>query len=100
MKLTLTILTLIVGTLWMISIQWIHLSLSPIRCEQTLLSTFKTTFLNKMKTYYDIAIHTATNDVVSIKGVSYSQMMKIANDNPTLLKVEIVREYSKKISKY
>ena len=53
-----------------------------------------------MKTYYDIAIYTASKDVVNIKGVSYSQMMKIANDNPTLLKVEIVREYSKKISKY
>ena len=53
-----------------------------------------------MKTYYDIAIHTATNDVVRIKGVSYSQMMKIANDNPQLQKVEILKEYSKKISKY
>ena len=53
-----------------------------------------------MKTYYDIAIHTASNDVVNIKGVSYSQMMKIANDNPQLQKVEILREYSKKISKY
>jgi hypothetical protein len=53
-----------------------------------------------MKTYYDIAIHTATKDVVNIKGVSYSQMMKIANDNPQLQKVEILKEYSKKISKY
>ena len=53
-----------------------------------------------MKTYYDIAIHTASNDVVNIKGVSYSQMMKIANDNPQLQKVEILKEYSKKISKY
>jgi hypothetical protein len=26
--------------------------------------------------------------------------MKIANDNPTLIKVEILKEYSKKISKY
>ena len=53
-----------------------------------------------MKTYYDIAIHTASKDVVNIKGVSYSQMMKIANDNPTCKKVEILKEYSKKISKY
>jgi len=53
-----------------------------------------------MKTYYDIAIHTASNDVVTIKGISHSQLMKIANDNPTLLKVEIVKEYSKRISKY
>jgi hypothetical protein len=53
-----------------------------------------------MKTYYDIAIHTLSNDVVNVKGVSYSMMMKIANDNPTLVKVEILKEYSKKISKY
>jgi prephenate dehydrogenase len=53
-----------------------------------------------MKTYYDIAIHTASNDVVKIKGVSYSMMMRIANDNPQLIKVEILKEYSKKISKY
>ena len=53
-----------------------------------------------MKTYYDIAIHTPSNDVVRIKGVSYSQMMKIANDNPQLQKVEILKEYSKKIRKY
>ena len=53
-----------------------------------------------MKTYYDIAIYTHSNDVVNVKGVSYSMMMKIANDNPTLVKVEIVKEYSKKISKY
>ena len=53
-----------------------------------------------MKTYYDIAIHTASKDVLNIKGVSYSQMMKIANDNPKLIKVEILKEYSKKISKY
>ena len=53
-----------------------------------------------MKTYYDIAIHTASKDVVNVKGVSYSQMMKIANDNPKLIKVEIVKEYSKRISKY
>jgi hypothetical protein len=53
-----------------------------------------------MKTYYDIAIHTASNDVVNVKGVSYSMMMKIANDNPKLIKVEILKEYSKKISKF
>jgi hypothetical protein len=53
-----------------------------------------------MKTYYDIAILSYSGDTIFVKGVSYSMMMKIANDNPTLLKVEIVREYSKKISKY
>lgn len=49
-----------------------------------------------MKTYYDIAIYTASNDVVNIKGLSYSQMMKIANSNPTLQKIEILKEYEKK----
>ena len=53
-----------------------------------------------MKTYYDIAIHTASNDEVNVKGVTYSMMMKIANDNPQLQKVEILKEYSKRISKY
>ena len=49
-----------------------------------------------MKTYYDIAIYTASNDVVNIKGLSYSQMMKIANGNPTLQTINIVKEYEKK----
>jgi len=53
-----------------------------------------------MKTYYDIHILSFSGDSIFIKGVSYSQMMKIANDNPALQKVEILKEYSKKISKY
>ena len=53
-----------------------------------------------MKTYYDIAILSYSGDTIFIKGVSYSMMMKIANDNPQLQKVEILKEYSKKISKY
>jgi hypothetical protein len=55
---------------------------------------------NKMKTYYDITINSQSGDAINIKGVSYSQMMKIVNDNPTLQKLEILKEYSKKISKY
>ena len=53
-----------------------------------------------MKTYYDITINSQSGDAINIKGVSYSQMMKIVNDNPTLQKLEILKEYSKKISKY
>jgi hypothetical protein len=53
-----------------------------------------------MKTYYDIAILSYSGDTIFIKGVSYSMMMKIANDNPQLQKVEILKEYSKRISKY
>ena len=56
--------------------------------------------LPNMKTYYDIHILSFSGDSIFIKGVSYSQMMKIANDNPALQKVEILKEYSKKISKY
>ena len=46
-----------------------------------------------MKTYYDITINSQSGDVINIKGVSYSQMMKIVNDNPTLQKLEILKEY-------
>ena len=53
-----------------------------------------------MKTYYDIAILSYSGDTIFIKGISHSQLMKIANDNPQLQKVEILKEYSKKISKY
>jgi hypothetical protein len=53
-----------------------------------------------MKTYYDIHILSFSGDSIFIKGVSYSMMMKIANDNPALQRVEILKEYSKKISKY
>ena len=56
--------------------------------------------LPNMKTYYDIHILSFSGDSIFIKGVSYSMMMKIANDNPALQKVEILKEYSKKISKY
>ena len=56
--------------------------------------------LLNMKTYYDIHILSFSGDSIFIKGVSYSMMMKIANDNPALQKVEILKEYSKKISKY
>ena len=58
------------------------------------------TQLPNMKTYYDIHILSFSGDSIFIKGVSYSMMMKIANDNPALQKVEILKEYSKKISKY
>jgi len=59
--------------------------------------------LNKnynMKTYYDIHILSYSGDTIIINGVSYSMMMKIANNNPSCQKIEILKEYSKKISKY
>ena len=53
-----------------------------------------------MKTYYDIAILSYSGDSLFIKGVSYSMMIKIANDNPNCQKIDILKEYSKKISKF
>ena len=53
-----------------------------------------------MKTYYDIHILSYSGDSIFIKGVTYSQMMKIANDNPNCQKIDILKEYSKKISKF
>jgi hypothetical protein len=53
-----------------------------------------------MKTYYDIHILSYSGDTIIINGVSHSQMMKIAHSNPNCQKIEVVKEYSKKISKY
>jgi hypothetical protein len=49
-----------------------------------------------MKTYYDIHILSYSGDSIFINGLSYSQMMKIANGNPSLQKIEILKEYEKK----
>jgi hypothetical protein len=59
--------------------------------------------LNKpyyMKTYYDIHILSYSGDTLIINGVSYSQMMQIARANPNCQKIEVIKEYSKKINKY
>jgi hypothetical protein len=53
-----------------------------------------------MKTYYDIHILSYSGDTLIINGVSYSQMMQIARANPNCQKIEVIKEYSKKISKY
>jgi hypothetical protein len=53
-----------------------------------------------MKTYYDIHITSFSGDTIFINGVSHSQLMKIAHSNPNAQKIEVVKEYSKKISKY
>jgi len=49
-----------------------------------------------MKTYYDVHIISYSGDSIFIKGVSYSMMIKISNNNPLLQKIEILKEYSKK----
>jgi hypothetical protein len=53
-----------------------------------------------MKTYYDIHILSYSGDTIFIKGVTHSQLMEIANSNPNCQKIDVVKEYSKKISKY
>ena len=52
-----------------------------------------------MKTYYDVQIISYSGDSIFIKGVSYSMMIKISNNNPLLQKIEILKEYSKKRNK-
>ena len=49
------------------------------------------------KTYYDIHIVSFSGDSIFINGLSYSQMMKISHGNPNLQKIEILKEYDKKI---
>lgn len=53
-----------------------------------------------MKTYYDIAILSYSGDTIFIKAVTHSQLMKIANDNPNCQKIDVLKEYSKKQTKY
>jgi hypothetical protein len=49
-----------------------------------------------MKTYYDIQIVSKSGDTILVSGISYSTMMKIAHNNPTLQTINIVKEYEKK----
>jgi hypothetical protein len=49
------------------------------------------------KTYYDIHILSFSGDSIFINGLSYSQMMKIVHINPNLQKIDIIKEYDKKI---
>lgn len=50
-----------------------------------------------MKTYYDLSIITESNDTILLKGISYSQMMKIVHSNPFLKSIDIIKQYDKKI---
>jgi len=49
-----------------------------------------------MKTYYDIQMVSKSGDTILVYGISYSTMMKIAHNNPTLQTINIVKEYEKK----
>jgi hypothetical protein len=49
-----------------------------------------------MRTYYDLSIVTESDDTILLKGITYSQMMKIAHNNPFLKSINILKEYEKK----
>jgi hypothetical protein len=52
------------------------------------------------KTTHDIEIISQSGDKITIKGLSYSTIMIIANSNPELKSITITKQYEKKISKY
>jgi ribosomal protein L6P/L9E len=52
------------------------------------------------KTTHDIEIVSQSGDKITIKGLSYSTIMQIANNNPELQSINITKQYEKKISKY
>jgi hypothetical protein len=52
------------------------------------------------KTTHDIEIVSQSGDKITIKGLSYSTIMIIANSNPELKSITITKQYEKKISKY
>jgi len=52
------------------------------------------------KTIHDIEIVSQLGDKITIKGLSYSTIMIIANSNPELKSITITKQYEKKISKY
>jgi hypothetical protein len=56
-----------------------------------------------MKTYYDIEVKTM-GGVFRLKGVSYSLITQLAvqgdTNNGPIVNIEILKEYSKKISKF
>ena len=52
------------------------------------------------KTTHDIEIVSQSGDKITIKGLSYSTIMQIANSNTELKAITITKQYEKKISKY
>jgi hypothetical protein len=52
------------------------------------------------KTTHDIEIISQSGDIITIKGLSYSTIMQIANNNPELQSINITKQYEKKVSKY
>ena len=49
------------------------------------------------KTMHDIEIISQSGDKITIKGLSYSTVMVIANNNPDLQSITITKQYDKKI---
>ena len=52
------------------------------------------------QTKHDVEIVSQSGDKITIKGLSYSTIMQIANSNPELKSITITKQYEKKISKY
>ena len=52
------------------------------------------------QTKHDVEIVSQSGDKITIKGLSYSTIMQIANNNPELQAITITKQYEKKISKY
>lgn len=51
-------------------------------------------------TKHDIEIVSQSGDKITIKGLSYSTIIQIANNNPQLQSINITKQYEKKITKY
>ena len=49
------------------------------------------------KTMHDIEIVSKSGDTITIKGLSYSSIMRIASCNPELQSINITKQYEKKI---
>ena len=49
------------------------------------------------KTTHDVEIISQSGDKITIKGLSYSTIMRIASCNPELQSINITKQYEKKI---
>ena len=50
-----------------------------------------------IETRHDVEIISQSGDKITIKGLSYSTIMRIANCNPELQSINITKQYEKKI---
>lgn len=50
-----------------------------------------------IETRHDVEIISQSGDKITIKGLSYSTIMRIASSNPELQSINITKQYEKKI---